>query len=284
MKIRLSILLYTLVAFSSAALLALPVDAGCEGKGTGKKKGCNDATKSATCDDKNTVCIDVANVSTTGDKIRGPVTVKLDNVNRLRYDVNMSETVTFTSGPDLSKLGFIPPVGAELPQEAGKKEEAPIKPKGEAVPTIPPPIPHDLNHAFDELSGKLPGFIDEFNNARKAVSGTVDLVNKISAEVANTVRASDATLQAQGGKQVLLQSVHDLGGDDNNPGKIGTALASSWPADAIAVTPLGPVSASGGTQTLNGHFDLSKLAAGKYHLLATVDGKDLDTGQTLELK
>src|SRR5215203_1753860 len=40
--------------------------------------------------------------------VRGPAKIELKNVNRLRYGVTVSDTITVTPGPDLTSFGFIP--------------------------------------------------------------------------------------------------------------------------------------------------------------------------------
>jgi len=208
-KIKLFIFLYMLPGLSSITPFAEAAD--------------------PTCRDKNTLCINVARVATTGDKIRGPVTIILNNVNTLRYDVNIGETVTFTSGPDLSKLGFIPPVSAEAKPSGGvtPKTQKPLSLLGlTVIPSGGPPP--DLVAAFNALSNKKDDLRNKTNDLRRIVSSTVDTVNHATSAVEAVVRASDSTLQAEDGRSTLVQSVSQL------EGTIGPALKAPWPADEIA--------------------------------------------------
>jgi hypothetical protein len=52
---------------------------------------------------------DVCRGTITGEEVRGPAIIRLKNVNVIRYNVQVSQTVSFTAGPDLT-LPFIPPV------------------------------------------------------------------------------------------------------------------------------------------------------------------------------
>src|SRR5262245_26021640 len=56
--------------------------------------------------------IDASVDRTTGDKIRGPATITVRKINVLRYDVGVGVNVTFTAGPDLTGLPFVPPAPA----------------------------------------------------------------------------------------------------------------------------------------------------------------------------
>src|SRR5579871_5008255 len=45
----------------------------------------------------------------TGEKIRGPVIIDLNHANRIRYQLSVGSTITFSAGPSLA-LPFIPTV------------------------------------------------------------------------------------------------------------------------------------------------------------------------------
>src|SRR5450631_649111 len=55
------------------------------------------SSPSTNCDTrtKGEYCVDVSRVATTGDQVRGPVTIRLKNVNILQYDVKLGETITY---------------------------------------------------------------------------------------------------------------------------------------------------------------------------------------------
>src|SRR5438874_10664139 len=55
--------------------------------------------------------VNVAVERRSGEKTRGPVTIRLTGVNVVRYDVLAGVSVTFTAGPDL-RVPFIPPIPA----------------------------------------------------------------------------------------------------------------------------------------------------------------------------
>src|SRR5215212_8393091 len=54
----------------------------------------------------------------TGEKVRGPADITISNLNILRYDIHIGQTVTFSAGPDL-KLPFIPPIPTGAAQTTG---------------------------------------------------------------------------------------------------------------------------------------------------------------------
>ena len=62
---------------------------------------------------------EVCRTTITGEEVRGPAIVRLTKVNVVRYNVHVTQTVTFTAGPDLT-LPFIPPIPQAPAQQAAQ--------------------------------------------------------------------------------------------------------------------------------------------------------------------
>jgi hypothetical protein len=182
-------------------------------------------------------CKDVARVTTTGDRVRGPVTLILKNVNVLRYVVGIGETVTYPSGPDLSKLGFIPLVGGtQAAQPVEKAEKA-------RVTECPPDRPNALQEPdwqktnikgiFEILAEDKSAIEGGWNTHARCVATALDKVNKGTTDVATLVRSSDTILQTDGGRKAILVTIDELLGPE---GTVKPALdaEAQWPSDGIA--------------------------------------------------
>src|SRR5947207_3074522 len=63
-----------------------------------------------------TYTVNVAQTVPSGNKIRGPVTVRVRGVNGLRRNAQLQTTTTYPAGPSLSGIPFIPPIPSSGPQ------------------------------------------------------------------------------------------------------------------------------------------------------------------------
>lgn len=166
-------------------------------------------------------CVNVARITTSGEQVRGPVTIVLKNVNVVRYDVKIGATVTFTAGPDLSKLGFIP----QIPSAA----RVTPPPGAPAVPVRPPSFEApdwktSIQRVFNRLQNNLKALQDGLIKNTGGVNNAIKSANDASTEVLGLVRASDSLLQTEGGSTAIISKIEPL------VTKATTALAdqSEW--------------------------------------------------------
>lgn len=169
-----------------------------------------------------------------GDKIRGPVTIELQNLNVLRYDIKVGKDVTFAAGPDL-KLPFIPAIPAE-PQKSNAGGTQGVVDAAAAAMLAAPPAPcNAIQTCFRDLVDQLNGI--EFAKATDVNARITDIsadVNLAKADVESLVAASDSILATGGGVTALLGGLPPILGDGGGvPGTINTALNTSWPDTEI---------------------------------------------------
>lgn len=167
----------------------------------------------ASYDKEADVKIDVASEQAVGNKVRGPATVLLTNVNILRYDVRIGQDVSFPAAPDL-KLPFIPPV--------------PAKTAGGAAGA-------SLDQGF--FSSRLSGLIDDLgtieNGVVRNVQTPLEKVNDAKASVESLVSASDSMLATAGpNSQAGAQAIVDQLRTSVIP-KVKDALSQPYPAGEI---------------------------------------------------
>jgi hypothetical protein len=151
---------------------------------------------------------DMAIERTKDDKIRGPATIKLKNLNVLRYDIQVGTTVTFTAGPDL-KLPFIPPIpkpaasGTVTGQSFGSD---PISARFEG-------IVNDLVSVTTEMEQQI---FDPINAVILAANGAKD-------ELEALLLSSDSILRTPNGPATIISGI------DPVLTRINAALATFWP-------------------------------------------------------
>jgi hypothetical protein len=193
-----------------------------------------------------TVTIDTATERLSGEKVRGPVTITLRNLNVLRYDIQVGRTVTFTAGPDL-KLPFIPPIPTQQAPAAPTTGQSAVN--ANAV--------NDVQTAFE-------GLVIDFASLNTAfVTDVQRPINNVSLardELEAFVSASDSILRTPGGAQSIVDGIPRV------VTTIDGALAQPWP-DAAIVRLLGELDSLRvrvfGLQSMPGFKDWHALAGNK---------------------
>lgn len=174
--------------------------------------------------------VNVARFTTTGEKVRGPVTIVLKSVNVLRYNVQVGQTVTYSAGPDLSKLGFIPPVAAAPPPAPPPPPPPPSETKGQGgvLPIFErPDWSQKIEGVFSTLTTDRNLLQGDLQDATRKVSKAVDKTNDATTAVNTLIRGSDALLQTQGGASQIIMEIKPV------EGKINKAQAEPWPVEDI---------------------------------------------------
>ena len=173
---------------------------------------------------KPTVIVVVSKEQFTGDKVRGPATIELQNLNILRYDIKVGKDVTFSAGPDLT-LPFIPPIPAQ-PEKTNAGGNGAAVAAAAAAPAICPSVQACFGALVDRLNT-----IENFKTAtvnRVIVQITAD-VNRAKDDVEAIVSASDSILTSGGGVPALIGQLDPILGAGGAPGSVNTALSRSWP-------------------------------------------------------
>lgn len=174
--------------------------------------------------------IDAAREEFKGERVRGPATIKLENLNILRYDIRVGQDVSFAPGPDL-KLPFIPPIpGQAARANAGGAGGSAGVAGTEAVRPC-----NTLNAFFTEAIFKLNEIerekSEEVNGVIVSVTGKV---NGAKADLESLITASDSILASGGGPQTIINATGRLiGTTSTGTGTVDEALSLSWPDDKI---------------------------------------------------
>lgn len=163
------------------------------------------------------VTLDTATERLSGEKVRGPATIRLRNLNVLRYDIQVGQTVTFTAGPDL-KLPFIPPVGAPQTPASGSSGQSALN--SDAV--------NDVQAAFEGLAADFVSLNTGQTGFVETVQRPINNVSLARDELEAFVNASDAMLRTPGGAQAIVDGIPRI------LTTIDGALAQPWPDAAIA--------------------------------------------------
>jgi hypothetical protein len=158
--------------------------------------------------------IDASVDRSSGDKMRGPATVTVNKINVLRYDVGIGVNVTFTAGPDLSGLPFIPPVPAAGGEEVEKEGSSSINRLSAMKP----------NQDLMRLLARLAGSETTYATFRGRVLVATRLVGGAAASLSALLKVSDAILQAQGGEVTLIARAKEL--------ELAKAVGTPWPVGA----------------------------------------------------
>ena len=152
--------------------------------------------------------IDASVDRSTGDKIRGPATITIKKINVLRYDVGIGVSVTFTAGPDISDLPFIPALG-------GEEKEGVASAAGE-VERLKKSSPR-----FTDLLDLLNRVERPYAALRASVATNMRVLASTASELSALVRVSDAVLQATNGETTLVSRAGAI--------NFGPALKVTWP-------------------------------------------------------
>lgn len=165
--------------------------------------------------------INVATEQFSGEKMRGPATLTLKNVNVLRYDVRVGTSVTYANGPDL-RLPFIPPIPS-TPQP-GRLKITLGAPGGVTTGTR-----ETLAEFLERQLGELESIEDDrYSRVQQPIVETVRRTNAASDAIKALVGASDAILQFADGPQRLVEQVTKVLGDVEAARK-----APAWPYNDV---------------------------------------------------
>jgi hypothetical protein len=171
------------------------------------------------------VTVDVATEQFSGDKVRGPSTIQLKNLNVLRYDIRVGRDVTFPPGPDL-KLPFIPP----LPEQPKKDN------KGSGGAAIALVDSHadvkcmTIPDCFNEAVGKLNDIErDKAVNVNQEIDAVSGEVNRVKSDLEALVSASDSILATAGANTLITNVNALLGPAPAGAVTIDDALNAQWP-------------------------------------------------------
>lgn len=154
---------------------------------------------------RSTHTIDVSVDRGTGIKVRGPATITLQNINVLRYEVAIGTTVTFTAGPDLAGLPFVPPIPA-----AGSEKE-----------TVASVVDTGASNELKRLHGQLTGVETSAAILRSRVATVTRAVANAGMRLIAVLQSSDAVLQLSGGAEQLIQRLTEL--------KLKDGIDPQWP-------------------------------------------------------
>lgn len=165
--------------------------------------------------------VNAASESRSGDKVRGPVTVKVTNVNILRYDAQLGSTVTFTAGPDLSSLGIVPSI--PKPDAKTDKTAKTPAPPGLLAATVNP-----IDSAFNAIVDRLDKAEDAVADLMADIDKKNEKVRLDGARIKTLVESSDAVLRGDGGPLALVNAISTVLLNINPDGV-------SWPATDIEI-------------------------------------------------
>lgn len=173
------------------------------------------------------VVVNAATEQFSGDKVRGPATIELRNLNVLRYDIRVGRDVTFSPGPDL-KLPFIPPIPGQAEQTnpgGGTGGAVGISGINNCAA-----ISNEFNAAVRRLNDIETEKARDVNREIGRVSGRV---TRAKSDLEALVSASDSIL-ATGGASAIIDNLTPLvGASSGGTGTVDDALSAQWPDDKI---------------------------------------------------
>lgn len=186
----------------------------------------------------------------TPEVIRGPVTLALVKLNKVRYDIAVGQQVTITDGPDLSLAGLIPDFSAAVPEVAAAAEGSAQEARDATEHLLTAGTPEERREALARLqrasaaiacpptTGELDDQIKAFGDCLAVEAGRVanllanakdaraNLNNRLQS-VGKLVAQSDQTLLAESGADRLATLVNvEI---DGIAGDL-TATAALWPS------------------------------------------------------
>lgn len=148
--------------------------------------------------------------------VRGPVILRLDNLNRLRYKAIIGQQVTLLDGPDLSVVGFIPDVaGAPAAAAAAVGEETATEGVASSLTapheTDEEPCPPEVVESFSKRLAEIQQCLEAerlqvealLANAKRAAA----VLNTRLASVLRLIGESDQLLLANAGAIRLAAGV-----------------------------------------------------------------------------
>jgi hypothetical protein len=162
------------------------------------------------------------------DVIKGPVTLELVNVNRLRYEIAIGLDVRLTDGPDLSLVGFIPdlPAAPEVAPPPTTTTEA-------ATPVAEKAACEDIED-IEDIGEVITDIQSCLSTESKMIGGLVALAEESSrvlsqrlASIEKLLTSSDQTLSLDDGGTALAAKVRV------ERAALETEIkANSWPSAA----------------------------------------------------
>ncbi len=172
--------------------------------------------------------VDAATQTFTNEKVRGPICVEVSGVNVLRYDAQLGSTSTFTPGPDLSGLGFVPSVA-----KPAAKTDTTMQTTKSASESLHALGLDQQKSKVDPIDVKFGDIVDRLNTVEKKVSELIDdidtaneTVRAAGARIKALVESSDAFLRGGGGPTALLTEI----GKTLESIKLDSAV---WPSSKI---------------------------------------------------
>jgi hypothetical protein len=163
--------------------------------------------------------VNAASDLTTGEKVRGPASIHIYNLNVLRYDIQIGRTVTFTGGPDLT-LPFIPPIPTEGAKTTGGSGGSGL-----------------TASRFDQLFAAYRNELnrvesDRVNLVQRPILDGITGVNGTKDNLESLVSTSDSMLNTGGGPTAIIAGIRSLI-EPAGTSVIDRALAQTWPDAAI---------------------------------------------------
>ncbi|WP_420634274.1 hypothetical protein [Candidatus Palauibacter sp.] len=188
------------------------------------------------------VRVDVSVGAQLGDRIRGPVTLILENINILRYDVQLRQQVTVSDVSNYSGLPFVPAIRElESGRETTARDEtvavvdpvsvdqifglltaggAPAGEGGDSVSALANTLVANASQAIENLTRQWD------SNGRQRIADITRSANEARHSVLQTIGQSDLLLQTGQGSQLKDEARITLGQIDN-------VLEFTWPDSAI---------------------------------------------------
>jgi hypothetical protein len=157
--------------------------------------------------------------------VRGPVTVELKNVNRLRYAIAISNTITVTPGPDLTSFGFIPSLPSAPTAPTTNTKAAPstnnearaFRADQDDASRVDREV-NDLTTELNRIGVTIQAHLDKAKEAQGKLSREIGLTRSL-------IENSDSILSTQGEQELTRQvTVRKTALD----GEIPTI---AWPSD-----------------------------------------------------
>jgi len=164
------------------------------------------------------VNVNAATDQITGEKVRGPADITITNLNILRYDTQIGQTITFSAGPDL-KLPFIPPIPTEAAESTGESAGSSTGPQRDFA---------TLFTAYRNALNRIES--DRVSRVQTPIVTAISAANNARDNLESLVLASDSVLTSGGGPTALIAGIRRLlEPSGTSPSPIDSALAQSWP-------------------------------------------------------
>jgi hypothetical protein len=166
--------------------------------------------------------------------VRGPVTLKLRNINLVRYEATIGQTVTLADGPDLSLPGFIPAIAKAVPKAtpavtpAARDAAKTTMTTSFGGPTSEcPPRSGELSARLDGIQTCLGLSATTAMVLLEQADEVRDRLNARSKSVNQLVADSGQKLMAAGGAELLTDAV---GTELDSLGNDLISTDPSWPS------------------------------------------------------